>query len=598
MGGNLAFTRYLRERTLMLARFKRAAAVGVAACLVLLIGSAPLAAAEETAPPEVPVVPDQPGDSPATPEEITPAAPTDPVETTDPGETTDPVTQGSPAADEPQVETEEPSEPAGSTPASDSADEALTPQSMAAPMPAAALDACTGVWVAVQVGDDQPVALDCVESADRTALDLLSSVHDVGAPGGFVNQINGFPENTEWDPDNPLFWNFCTATASDAGDLTWLVAGQGTGAITPAAGSAIGFRWAAWPDDAPQEGLPAAQCPTVSWVPAGPTGSRPDPVPPRDPATANAVKAAEWLANNPADADDVDGLWQSIIGMATVDQCQFAPAVTRDLARLAAQADDYTQGNSGRAARLAIVAAAVGQDPTNFGGVDLIARTTAGLSSFVGNPFSASLAIIALSRAGEPVPDALLEALLDSQAADGVFGFGAGSGFFPDPDSTGLAMVALSTSSRAGATAALDRAVAWAQANQLADGSWENWVPVNTTSLLSSALELVDADAGDAQDWLKSQQLANGALPDERDGSSADRFSTAEGLFGLTGTTYLTVSFDFTDCADEDVEGGDTRPGELPNTGASDATGMLGILSAVLIAAGGGLVVLRQRQQA
>ncbi|MGC3955819.1 MAG: LPXTG cell wall anchor domain-containing protein [Propionicimonas sp.] len=588
----------------MLAQFTRTAAVGIAASLTLLMGGVPSAIADETVPPtsEGTSAPQsQPSDSPSP----TAAEPTDqglpptgtPVESTEPAAEQSPTPQSS-ASESPAPESSEASQPEVATSPTAAADG--KPATAAAPAvqpAAAALDVCAGVWVAVQAGTDQQPELDCVEPLNgQNALELVSSVHTVNAPGGYINQIDGFPENTAWDPANPVFWGFCTATAApDTGDLSWASSNFGAADVNPPAGSVVGFRFGLWSED------PTIFCPAVSWVPVDSTTPTPTPVPPREPATGSATDAANWLAKNPADADDVDGLWQSVIGLATVNQCRFAPAVNRALEQLNARANEYTENNPGRAARLAIVASAVGLDPTDFGGVDLVARITSDLGSFSGNPFATSLAIIALTRAGAEVPDSLLQALLDSQAADGQFGFGSGSAFFPDPDSTGLAIVALSGSPRAGAAAAVSRAVAWAQGAQLPDGSWDNYVPTNTTSLLGSALELVGADAGKAQDWLKSQQLGNGALPDERDGNSADRFSTAEGLFGLTGTTYLTVSFDVTNCdpgPDEDGEGGKSKPGELPNTGASDASGALGALALGLVAVGSALVAVRQRRRA
>lgn len=562
---------------------KRAAAVGIAASLLLVTTGAPLATAEETAPPAA-------VEASAAPQQPTETSPSPSPEAASPS----PAATQTPATQTPAPESGDPT-PTASEPSQGDA----TPKVQQRAAAQAALDACEGVWVAVQASDSQPAALDCVHPAtDATALALLGKAHTFGESfPGFVNQIDGFPEDTSWNEADPRFWNFCTATASGTGDLTWALSGQGAGDVTPAPSiPVIGFRWALWSGEA---GDPVSQCPAVAWAPTTPTGPTPTPTPTSEPAVGSALDAANWLAKNPADADDPEGLWQSVIGLATVNQCSVAPAVNRALAALEKLADSYTLDKPGRAARLAIVAAAVGQDPTDFGGVDLLSRITPGLP-FTGDPFSGSLAAIALTRAGQELPDALLESLLASQGADGVFGFGSGSAFFPDPDTTAMAIVALSGSTRADAKAAVDRAVQWAQANQLPDGSWENWVPANTTGLLGSALELVGADAGQAQAWLKGQQLASGALPGERDGTSADRYATAEGLFGLTGATYLTVSFDVADCDDttgsDDEEDGETAPGELPRTGATDASGALGILAVVLVAAGGALVSVRRRQ--
>lgn len=582
----------------MLAQLKRTVAVGITASLVLLMGGAPRAAADD--PTTTPIT----ASSAPSPDDIEGGDPAgQPTESIAPTvEPTEGATPSAPIAEPSESPTSlAPSEPATEVSPSDSAVETPQPR-VEALVPAAALEPCAGVWVAVQPGLDQEPVLTCVSPiTGQNALELVSDSHTVDAPGGFISQIDGAPVDTNWATNGNLFWSLCTATATETGDLTWVIAQTGAGEVEPAAGTAVGFLLGQWTDD------PATQCPTVSSLPFG-TSTPTTPIdPPREPASGSALDAANWIRKNLPAAGDPDGQWQAILAMASVGQCSFAPAVESQLALLKKEAADYVADNPGRAGRLAIVVATVGEDPYDFGGVDLIqsildGTRTDGQVEPGANPFSQSLAIIALVRAGEPVPAEMVSALLGMQNSAGAFGFGSGDSFWPDLDATGLAIQALEAAGGASADAAIASAIAWILPQQEASGMWPNeWgSPVNTTGVVGSSLELVGTDTGDALAWLQSQQLADGGFPNSLGGDESDIFATAEALFLLTGTTYLTVELDLSGaCADDsgddtDAEGDQER---LPDTGANDATGMLGITAVVLVAAGGALVSMRRTRQ-
>lgn len=481
----------------------------------------------------------------------------------------------------------------------------------------AAPQACDGVWVVVQPDQADPstATTTCAPvTAGQSVLQVLSGIHTVvenayQSPG----QINGAPTDPDYTSNGGYFWAFCTAAPADT--LTWGFASDAAGNIPATSPAVYGFMLTNLFDG----------CPTVTSLPADTTSPSPSPSPdvtttptvsppasptvpptnpPRENAAAEAGKAATWLSRNLPEATDADGLWQTVLGLAAVNRCSFEPAIQTQLARLQKQAKDYLSRNTaGRAGRLAVVAAATGENPRDFGGVDLVKaildNTAAdGQVDGGGNPFSQALAMIGLARTGTAVPPAMLTALLGAQNAEGAFGFGSGASFFPDLDTTGLAIQVLHhLRSDPAAKAALDKAVAWALTQQTASGRWPNdFAPVNTTGLVGSALDLAGQSSGRAVTWLKTQQLANGGLPDLLDGKEANRFATVEGLFLLANTTYLTVGFTATCDDPTDAAGEADEEDELPNTGASDANGLLGIVAVVLIAAGGALVALRRRQ--
>lgn len=515
-------------------------------------------------------------------------------------------------------------------------------QSQAAPQ------SCAGVWVVVQQQDGSSATKCATDHADGLEA-LTSAGFTASISGGFVNQIDGKPVNTDWNTNGNIWWAFCTATLDGStGAITdWESSQVGAGATQPKQGTVTGWRLGTTGDcpaatevpqqtttitsTAPESSGTTTETATTSTSPtvtttttttasptvtttttttASPTittspSTAPTSNPPRENSAPEAQKAATWLSKNPPKATDADELWQTIIGLASVNQCSFEPAITSQVQLLKKQAKDYIAASStaGRAGRLAAVAVAVGENPRDFGGVDLVKaildNTAAdGQTDGGGNPFSHALALIGLTRTGASVPPAMITVMLGAQGDNGAFGFGSGANFFPDFDATGLAIQALySFRTDPVVKTAIDKAVAWALTQQLPSGQWPNdFSPVNSTGLLGSALDLVGQSSGKAVAWMKSQQLANGALPQQLNGKEANRFATGEGLFLLSNTTYLTVSF-AGNCDETAAPDDDTDDKELPNTGASDATGAMGILAIVLVAAGGALIALRRSRQ-
>ena len=241
------------------------------------------------------------------------------------------------------------------------------------------------------------------------------------------------------------------------------------------------------------------------------------------------------------------------MALAADGSCSYLPALTTLRGHILAGAATYVEGNPGRAAKLAIFVSAIGQDPTDFGGLDLIQAVAGGVAAdgtFGGyaSAFNQSLAIIALSRAGAPVPGALVTKLLSFQGAEGAFGYEWGGTFTTDPDSTALAIMALAAVG--GQTAHVDAAVDWALANQTAQGYWENYSPIDSTALLASALHLIGQDNAAAVTWLADRQLPDGGFPNSLDaGTPSDRTSTAAAMWAATGTSLVSVTFNLAACA-------------------------------------------------
>ena len=270
-----------------------------------------------------------------------------------------------------------------------------------------------------------------------------------------------------------------------------------------------------------------------------------------------ATSAGTWLATQFTQGQyytspytlkaDVSGTADLLLGLLA----------SRTAQSTAKAADTWLQGeaknvtSAGQLAKLSIVASAMGDNPASYGGVDLVtkleAASAASVSGKTDDPYSDALAIIALARAGQPVPASLVTALAARQDSSGEFFFGTAgtASYFTDPDSTGVAIAALGlVPSNPTASTALGKAVAWAKANR-PNGYWDSYSPVNTTGLIGSALLGRGVDVSQAVDWMVGQQkLAGGrGLPASLNGTTPDAYATAQGLLLLGGVSLASATY-------------------------------------------------------
>lgn len=261
------------------------------------------------------------------------------------------------------------------------------------------------------------------------------------------------------------------------------------------------------------------------------------------------TKAATWLVNNPATADDgISAEIASATGLALADRD--AATLRARMATLETEAATATDGQPGAAASLAILVKAMRLDPTDFGGADLIQELLDGIDvtgqvgSF-GSAYGQSLAIIALERAHTDVPAAVVTTLLSFQdATTGAFGYEFPTGTFnADPDSTALSIQALKLIG--GHKAELLKAIKWAKGAQTPQGYWDSYSPVDSTALMATSLKLVNRSYGKAYSWLRTQQLADGGFAAElrNSSSTSNLLATSDALYLLTGKTMATFTY-------------------------------------------------------
>jgi hypothetical protein len=137
----------------------------------------------------------------------------------------------------------------------------------------------------------------------------------------------------------------------------------------------------------------------------------------------------------------------------------------------------------GAAAKAALAAEAAGANPRCFAGVDLVARIRAGYGEGVygGSVFDDSLAITALAGADEPVPPAALSALRRLRGSGG-YGLSIAGAGRDDPDTTGMALMALRAAGATRTDPAVRGAVRWLLSQRLPGAGWAGAAGVSTVS--------------------------------------------------------------------------------------------------------------------
>ncbi|WP_165396600.1 prenyltransferase/squalene oxidase repeat-containing protein [Streptomyces albidoflavus] len=299
----------------------------------------------------------------------------------------------------------------------------------------------------------------------------------------------------------------------------------------------------------------------------------------------------------------------------------------------------YAAGGS--IGKAALLAEAVGRDPRDFGGEDLIAaldkavcakastapdRSCAGKGAYTYAPsvFAQSLAVIAQLRADEEKAAEQPVAYLASLQHDS----GAWPSLIPatgdsDVDSTAIAAMALDLAGGADAEKAVDEALAWIASRQLADGGFPGAAgnSVNSAALAVQGLSL-DADTyqgeiAKARKFLASQQNSDGGFNVAEEGQrGSDLRASTQAVSGTTGISFATLERDLSGTSPQPTPapgGGGTpdivTPGEagggghgatgegggaLASTGVR--VGLLALVAALAVLAGWRTVVLARRR--
>lgn len=236
---------------------------------------------------------------------------------------------------------------------------------------------------------------------------------------------------------------------------------------------------------------------------------------------AGAERAADWILQR----QGADGAFEGFNPGATIDAVLALAAWGRDPDQpgpagpsaadyLAGLAADYAGRGPSAAGKLAAGAVALGADPRDFGGVDLVARVLAGYDAGTGSfgaggTWDQAWAILGLAAAGEPLPAAAAGRLEAIAAAGGGWGFEAGAAS-ADVDSTGLALQALATAGGRSGDPAVAQGIRFLRRSQRADGGFPGFgggTEAASTALAVGGLEAF-GQAVDGTGWMRGGEGA------------------------------------------------------------------------------------------
>jgi hypothetical protein len=217
------------------------------------------------------------------------------------------------------------------------------------------------------------------------------------------------------------------------------------------------------------------------------------------------------------------------------------------LTRLRALVPAGTQ-TPGAAAKAALAAEAAGADPRCFAGVDLVARIRSGYGAGVygATVFDDSLAITALAGADEAVPAAARAALRRMRRTGG-YGLSVAGAGRDDPDTTGMALMALRAAGAPRRDPAVRGAVRWLLAQRLPGAGWAGAAGTSTVSN-STGLALrgltaagVGWPAG-AATALRRLQGPDGGFDATREAPGSRQLATLDSVPALLGATLPVAS--------------------------------------------------------
>jgi hypothetical protein len=182
------------------------------------------------------------------------------------------------------------------------------------------------------------------------------------------------------------------------------------------------------------------------------------------------------------------------------------------------------QDSAAEAAKAALAAVALGLDPEDAGGIDLIAVVEGEYDAATGlygaDAFSQGLTMIGLACTGNGVPAAAVAALREMQLDDGGWGFDGAS----DPDTSAVALQALLAAGAPLTDGDVAAAVAYFKAGQASDGGWGFSATESNASSTAYAIQALIAAGepiGTAAyeqggvtpiEYLLSQQLPDGSF--------------------------------------------------------------------------------------
>jgi len=232
---------------------------------------------------------------------------------------------------------------------------------------------------------------------------------------------------------------------------------------------------------------------------------------------------------------------------ATVTQEDGASPVTFITENL----EDFIQAGPDAMGKALLAAVAAGENPEDFGGVNLVSRLMVTYDKNFGsfgdpaNTWHQALAILGLSAAEADIPEDAVATLIELQQADGGWEYAAGLGTWPD--STALAIQAMIAAGIPVEDQTIIDALEYLQSTQTADGDWGD---ASTTGYVLMALNALNIPhegwAGDhgklPQLTLLSYQKPNGSFFFSPDFPEDNLMATSTSLMTLLSGDYLVTA--------------------------------------------------------
>jgi prenyltransferase beta subunit len=253
------------------------------------------------------------------------------------------------------------------------------------------------------------------------------------------------------------------------------------------------------------------------------------------------------FTNGFAPESDVSTTADAVVALAAAEQDLSTITLKGGADPLTYLSDQVEAGNVtqvGQLAKILTAAMAAGEDPTSFGGHDLVADIL--VAQFEGGVFGFGmfdhcLTVIALQNAGTKLPAHTVDVLLENQAEDGGWGFMEGQA--SDTNTTALCLQALAP---IGEDKAVEAGLNYLESIQNEDGGWPYQNPSeygtdsdsNSTALVIQALIANGEDLADwnnPQEWLAGMQLEDGSFMFQEAAPAASILSTVAAIPALEG---------------------------------------------------------------
>lgn len=486
----------------------------------------------------------------------------------------------------------------------------------------------TGVTVASDTQGDAGAVVRCVTNEDGSpysSANALQTFADADlvvvtqstTSGPMVCQVNDAPATNPCDEWTGVWWSLWLGTTSDG----WTGATSAANLIPAATDTFVGLSLV--------DGTTTAPAPRVETVLDGGSGGSEEPPTEEPPVEENpgeqdpevetpvaseaAMAAGQFVSRELQAADHLIINWGFPDYGLTADLAMALGAIDPNHpdalaagAQIAAGIGGYigTDGETyaGAVAKSLVLALTLGQDPHDFGGVDLVEvlqglETESGRFSDVSqwgdysNTLTQSLAIIGLEGAGVGASQEAVDYLIDAQCADGGFALEPGAAdCVGDPDATSFALQALLASPCA-TEDSVAAALAYLVGKQQPDGSLGGGTSTegsnaNSTGLAGGVFTAagLEAEALAALEYLMSLQYdesfadalvgglaydattytAHAGLGDAAVVLDQDRRTTAQGFQGLSGVTYADLAGAFDNAPERACEDRTAEPGGDP----------------------------------